>query len=232
MNSPISKAPGSFPSSQLLFSLIFAFLLVSCGENGTTADASSTSLSEPEPDLILHDSLDLSASSVEWNRVLDQKATKKKMKLFGAEVEVEVDAMKMEMNGNVSPTSGIFTTTNGEPTGGHLKFDMATFKFAEEKGQGLFDVKNYPESELKFESFGPAEAGDSLHTHMVSMTLTIQGTTRDISAPVTIETADTGSSIKGEFSFNTLDFPLRDPNTQATVNKDEITVQMNLSYKR
>jgi len=211
---------------------IFAlFLLISCGsETGeTTGNVSGTPETEQIPeDVIANMQLNAEESSATWERFLDQKATKKKVKLFGAMVDMELGPMKLNMNGDVTPIRGDLTTTNGIFTSGNLIFDMATFKFAEEQGQGLFDTKDYPESELTFDSF-KEYVGDN-YNYMASMTLTIQEHSEKIEAPMSITTADGTTQLTGVFSFNTLDFPLRDNAKKSEVNVDKITVNLDLKY--
>ena len=212
-------------------SILTLFLLFSCGSEltETTGDASGTSETEQIPEDVIADmELNAEESSATWDRFLDQKATKKKVKLFGAMVDMELGHMKLNMNGDVTPIRGGLITTNDEFTSGNLIFDMATFKFAEEQGQGLFDTKDYPESELTFDSF-EEYAGDN-YNYMASMTLTIQEHSEKIEAPVSLTTTDGTTQLTGVFSFNTLDFPLRDNAKKSEVNVDKITVNLDLRY--
>ena len=207
------------------------FLLLSCGaESNPNTSSSGDDGSTPAPeDVIAEMVLDAEGSEITWDRFLDQKATKKKVKFLGAMVDVELGPMQLNMKGEVTPVRGNMTTTNGECSSGNLIFDMKTFKFSEEKGDGIFNTKDYPESELKFNSFKALE-GDSVNNYTVSMTLTIQDHSEDIEAPLSIKAGDDWATVKGSFVFNTLDFPLRDNVQKKAVITDEVTVHLDLDY--
>lgn len=167
-------------------------------------------------------------SKLKWFRVLDQKATKKKVKLFGAMVDVELGPMKMEMNGNVVLKKGELTTENELYKKGLIVFDMATFNLSKEKGEGLFNVKDYPHSTLEFLSF--TSSSDSINNYNSTVKLTIQKKSKEYKIPVSLIQTDSLVSLKSSFKFNTLDFPLRDNTTKEEVNKDQITVKMDLKF--
>ncbi len=167
-------------------------------------------------------------SNISWTRFLDQKATKKKTKLFGTIVNVELGPVQLNMKGNVLLKEGSMTDQDGVPQYGAIKFDMSTFKFAQEKGQGLFSTKDFPNSILDFLSF--KSMNDST-LYITDLKLTIQDHSDTINAvQVYISIADSAMNFKGKFSFNTLDFPLRENAKKKEVNKDIITVNMDLNF--
>ena len=211
-----------------LFIPLMLFLL-SCGEESTTEDENSPEAEIIPEDVIVDCNLNIEESSISWERFLDQKATKKKVKLFGAMVDMEMGPVTLTMNGEVTPLKGGIKLLNDVYNSGNLIFDMKTFKFAEERGQGLFNTKDYPESELKFDEFKELK-GDKENNYTVSMTLTIQKHSETITAPMSVKSDGKSCSIIGDFKFNTLDFPLRDNAKKSEVNKDEITVLLNLKY--
>ena len=136
-------------------------------------------------------------------------------------VDVELGEVKMTTNGTVSISEGGLTLTDEALTSAHVVFDMASFGFAKEKDQGLFDVKEYPNSTLLLNQFSDSTA---------TGTLTLQGTSKDVTVNTTVSN-DAGSyHISGNFTINTLDFPLREQVKAKDVNKDEITVDFELVY--
>jgi hypothetical protein len=211
--------------------LLTILLFAACGTDSTSpGDEANAEETEVIPeDVISEMTLDAEHSTINWKRFLDQKATKKNIKLFGAMAEVEMGPVKLNMEGNVSPSKGALKLVNDACESGNLFFDMTTFKFAEESGQGLFDVKNYPESELTFDTFN-ALKGDAKNNTTVTMTLTIQKHSEKITAPMRVTNDGKTCTIKGDFTFNTLDFPLRDNARKKDINKDEITVFLDLNY--
>lgn len=211
--------------------LTIILLFAACGsESSSTGNETNSEETEVIPEDVISDmTLNAQKSTATWERVLDQKATKKKVKLFGAMAEVEMGPVKLNMEGNVTPVKGGLKLVNDACESGNLIFDMATFKFAEESGQGLFDVKDYPQSELTFDKFKELK-GDAKYNSTVTMTLTIQKHSETITAPMMVTNDGKTCSIKGNFKFNTLDFPLRDNAQKKDINKDEITVFLDLSY--
>lgn len=207
-------------------------LLFACTSDSANSENEKTDSEEERiPEDVLADfTLNAEQSTATWERELDQKSMKKKVKMFGAMVDVEMGAVNLTMNGDVKPVDGVLKTTNDLPTSGAMHFDMATFKFAEDRGSGLFDVKEYPTSELVFEEFKIKDTKGS--DYAAKIKLTIQKHSESYSVPVSLQLKGDTWTIKGEFTFNTLDFPLRDKAEQRVVNKDEITVFLNLKYDK
>lgn len=206
--------------------LIFAVLttlLYACGSDSQNTDNDSTQdqiVTEPEV-VVSEYQLVSEQSSANWERTLDQKPTKQKVKLFGKMVDVELGEIKMTTNGTVAINEGGLTVTDDNPTSAHIVFDMASFQFAKEKGDGLFNVKEFPNSTLVLNDFADSTA---------SGTITIQETNKDIEVSTKVVSTDNGYNINGSFTLNTLDFPLREQVKAKDVNKDEIKVDFELTY--
>ncbi len=211
---------------------VSALTLSACGsETDTTTDqASGNSTDAPVYEYITSSTWNFApeSSSITWHRELDQKPTKKKVKLFGAMVDLEMGAVQMEMDGDVQLKSGFLNDENGEYQNGAVNFDMATFKFAQEQGEGLFNTKEFPESTLEFLSFTASE--DTVANYTSQVKLTIQDHSEEFEVPVNMTDSGDGVNMQGVFSFNTLDFPLRDDAKKKDVNKDEITVNMDMNF--
>lgn len=206
-------------------------LFYSCkSDSGTVTDSESTKTAEQEqqpPEIIKKNyELSVKASAIEWTRRLDQKSMKRTMKILGADVEIQMDAVTLDMSGSATPTVGVFVVLDGQYEEADLFFDMKTFKFSEEKGKGLFDTKEYPTSKLSFLSFEEKDLGN----YSAKCELSIQGHTEEIEFPVSISTKRKDIHLVGTFNFNTLSFPLRAPNQQAEINSDVITVKLDLKY--
>lgn len=166
-------------------------------------------------------------SDVNWSRILDQKATSKKIKMFGSVANVKLGPVKLNMEGKVQLKEGYILDRDGIPDKGEIIFDVATFSFAKEKGDGLFDVKKFPYCNLNFIEFKPKS--DS--SYATDLLLTIQeksDTIKDVD--FLIKENNKSLILTGQFKFNTLDFPLRENAKKQEVNKDEITVNLNLKF--
>ena len=141
----------------LIFSLFALFSCSSDSEQATTDEA----VNETPVEVVVNSNyqLDAATSKADWERTLDQKPTKQKVKLFGSMVDVQLGAVKLNTNGNVNVTSGELNTSNEEVTDASVVVDMASIKFAEEKGKGLLDAKQYPNSTLELKNFSLDSTG-------------------------------------------------------------------------
>ncbi|MFT7614751.1 MAG: hypothetical protein ACI9J3_003736 [Parvicellaceae bacterium] len=213
--------------------LPFVVLLTACGaseSNSTSNDSNIVAEVIPTYDYTTATKwvFNKDNSDIGWSRILDQKPTKKKIKLFGAMVDVELGAVKLEMEGNVSMEDAYLQDTNDLFSTGIILFDMATFKFAQEKGEGLFNTQDHPHSTLEFLSF--AAMDDTSGNYTSDVKLTIQGHSEEFPIEVSLGEDGEGMNLKGTFDFNTLDFPLREAAKKKDVNKDVITVDMDVNF--
>ena len=211
-----------------LFCLCLAALLAACGSEGVTTDSGSPG--KKEVVTITNRSwfaLDPANSTVEWNRNLDQKATKKKMKVFGNWVDIEIGPVQMETSGTVDMAEGIPPTEDEELKDGVLVFDMTAFNINDAEGGGIFKARDFPRSKFVITAFSP----DSGQTYNVEGNLTLQDSTQNMSFPVVVEQTAGQLSMRGQLVLHTLDWPLRDAEARDIVNTDDITIDMNLSFQ-
>ena len=199
--------------------------VIACNSaNEKTAETDNNEITE---EVIINNNYRLvtEKSKADWERTLDQKATKQKVKLFGQMVDVELGEVKLTTNGNVELKDGELITTNDNITKATAIFDMASFKFGQDKGDGLFDVKNYPNSTLEITEIEKDSSG-----YNATATLTIQKATKSIHLPLIVTKSENSHVLVGSFVINTLDFPLRDNVKAKDVNKDEIKIMFELNY--
>jgi hypothetical protein len=165
------------------------------------------------------------SSSVQWERYLHQKPTKQTIQLFGAQVEADLGEVEMTTSGGAFAHTGTLTFVDDLPSEAIILFDMESFKLAKEKGNGLFDVKKYPDCELNILQFEKTES-----SYIASSILTIQEKSNDNEFEVQIERNKSNYSLKGTFKINTLDYPLREQVTAKDVYEDVITVDFSLMF--
>lgn len=215
--------------NQYLFtslSLISVFVLFSCGQENEASITDETNTEIPIEIIVNNNyQLDVTNSKADWERTLDQKPTKQKVKLFGSMVDVELGAVKLNTNGTVAVKEGELNTTDENITDVTVIFDMVSLKLAQEKGSGLFDAKQYHNSTLALTNFKADSTG-----YLAEGTLTIQKVSTPITAYLDVIKTDKNYSLKGSFTINTLDFPLRDKVTEKDINKDEIKIIFELNY--
>jgi len=217
--------------SKRILLFVTGALICACSSDNNTGqegDTTGNTAEKEEVQLPVEKGFSLSTdqSTISWTRILDQKSMKRTMKIFGADVDVQMDAVKLNMEGNVTPTEGELATVDDVYTNGNVLFDMSTFKFSAEKGKGLFDTKEYPTSTLTFLSFEEKDSGG----YKATCELIIQDHTETMEFPVSIEVKGSEVKLNGSFSFNTLLFPLRAKDQVAEINNDVISVQLDLTY--
>lgn len=195
-------------------------LLTACGGASTENENNENAAVEVAA-VVVNYQLNAEESKADWNRTLDQKPTKQKVKLFGQMVDVDLGAVKLNSTGNATLTEGNLTVTDDELTEATVVFDMASFKLAKEKGNGLFDITKHPNSTLVLTEISNKSAKGKL---------TIEGVSKNMDVEITTIKTDKVHTLKGSFVVNTLDFPLRDKVTAKDVNKDEIKVDFELIY--
>ncbi len=136
-------------------------------------------------------------------------------------VDIELGAVKLTSNGSATLKEGGLSTTDDVLTKATVVFDMASFKIAKKKGNGLFDVKTHPNSTLILTEISDSKATGEL---------TIEDTSKKMDVTISSTKTKDVYTLSGSFVVNTLDFPLRDKVTEKDINKDEIKVTFELVY--
>ncbi len=208
---------------QTLLLATAVILLVACGGETTenTNNENTAETVEEVLPVVADYQLNTETSTADWERTLDQKPTKQKVKLFGKMVDVDLGEVKLTSNGSVTITEGGLTTTDDALTEATVVFDMASFKFAKEKGSGLFDVTKHPNSTMVLTNIADSTASGNL---------TIQGESKEMDMQVATTKTENGYTLTGSFLVNTLDFNLREKVKEKDINKDEIKVTFELVY--
>lgn len=204
------------------FGILAFVILLSCSQSTGSNSGEEDVVKQKVYNVYKLDSVNPKAT---WNRILDQKPTKQKVEMFGAVVDVDLGEVKMETSGTAVVKEGILKTTDDSITSATVIFDMASFKLSKEKGKGLFDVKQYPNSNLDMTDF---RKDSTLYS--AKGNLTIQGVTNPVDIKMEVIKTDKTYQLKGSFTFQTLDFPLRENVTKKDVNKDEIKIKFDLKY--
>lgn len=221
-------------TKKLLVATIATFLFISCTSSDSSSanivkDEDSNNRQEESTEVIpVASVLNLQESEVTWKRYLEQKKTKKQVKLFGKMVDVELGDLQLDLDGEVDLSGGTLTLLDNEIIGAVFEFDMNTFHFAEEKGKGLFDVVEHPHSTLEITDLKAIQqTSESIGTFH----LEIEGHKHTFEDTVHCSTNEDGSiGWKTKFIIHTLDFPLRKNPDRDAIKKDEIMVSLNAKF--
>ncbi len=204
------------------FGILAFVILLSCSQSSSNNSEEEIAVKQKVYNVYKLDSINPKAT---WNRILDQKPTKQKVEMFGGVVDVDLGEVKMESSGTAVVKEGVLKTTDDSITSATIVFDMASFKLSKDKGKGLFDVKQYPNSNLDMTNFKKDSA-----FYNAKGNLTIQGVTNPVDIKTEVIKTDKTYQLKGSFTFQTMDFPLRENVTKKDVNKDEIKIKFDLKY--
>lgn len=168
-------------------------------------------------------------STAKWTRHLHEGPSKKKVKLFGADVEIEMGEVNLTTNGEADVKEGSLSQLEDEYTQLEMTFDMKTFQIntdMKDKKDDLFKSKEYPESTLIFSKI--TKKGE---IYELQGDLSIAGTSKPIKASGSIKLTDGKHTFTGTLTINTLDFPLRSADAAKITKEDKVEVALNLVFK-
>jgi len=210
---------------------LFVLALSSCGtsdNNGITGSDASAKKEIITVNTTANYNLVAEGNEVTWDRYLHQGPTTKKIKIFGADAEVELGEVELNTSGDVSMNSGILNEYNDSITDLTLFFDMTTIKLNTdmEKGDDLFKANEFGSSELRITEVVKDSIG-----YILKGELEIASVSNPITVQAQIESTETGKKINGDLVIQTLDWPLRDASAKKSVIKDEITIKLNLQFE-
>ena len=213
---------------KIIYLITFSLVLIACGgSKEEKPKKKKKKLSHVDVEVAIKESYALIAeqSQVRWNRELDQKPTKQNVKFLGGNLKMDLGNVTMTSSGEAKLKEGVLETIDGSIDRVEVVFDMATFQLAKEKGNGILDVKNYPEGELLIQQISQDSAG----YHGKGL-LTLQDSTNTVDVSFVEKEGEVVKTLEGKFVFQTLDYPLREQVTKKDVNKDEITVNFVFSF--
>lgn len=205
---------------------LVGFMFVSCKSENPTSKNQEAEVPAPET---LKFSLVPAESTAKWTRHLHEGPSKKKVKLFGADVEIEMGEVNLTTNGEADVKEGSLHQLEEEYTNLEMTFDMKTFQIntdMKDKKDDLFKSKDYPESTLIFSKI--TKKGE---IYELQGDLSIAGTSKPIRASGSIKLADGKHTFAGMLTINTLDFPLRSADATKITKEDKVEVELNLVFK-
>ncbi|PKP18611.1 MAG: hypothetical protein CVU05_13185 [Bacteroidetes bacterium HGW-Bacteroidetes-21] len=173
--------------------------------------------------------LDTAKSKISWERFVDNKEINKTVKIFGADVKVNMKDVKFNTNGTMPINKGFLKLVDKNFSEGFLEMDFSVCRFYSEEEASFFVVKDFPPAMMKFTK---AEK-DSLKkgNYLLFADLTVRDTTQAIQFPVEVE-VDSAKNIhmKGVYVMQTLDWPIRENPDGEKIRKDEITFTLDLLF--
>ncbi len=164
-----------------------------------------------------------------WERTLHQKSTQTEMFLFGSKSKISIGETKFTSSGEFDFKNGALKISNGIPRSGTLTFNYTNFKINTDRAKKSDDVlvaDPISPMVLKIISIETLE-----NQHFATCKLTVKGTTKLYIIPISFEKESTNRyRLKARFVIQTLDFPIRRASDKSEVVKDEIEVDLNVSF--
>lgn len=213
---------------KILYVSLLIFTFVACGGSAVKKTGKKKKkLSHVNVEVAIKETfhLDTEHSQVKWDRELDQKPTKQNVKFLGGNLKMDLGNVKMTSSGEAKLKKGVLETIDGTLDRIDVTFDMATFQLSKEKGNGILDVKNYPEGRLVISQIVQDSSG-----YEGKGLLTLQDSTNTVEVVFVEKETEISKILQGQFIFQTLDYPLREQVTKKDVKKDEITVNFVFSF--
>ncbi|MFH2140895.1 MAG: hypothetical protein ABIJ97_00630 [Bacteroidota bacterium] len=170
-------------------------------------------------------------SLVNWTRVVDNKLIKKKVKLFGSYVDVNMENVKFDSNGSLEIKSAEFKKLNNIWNEGMIEIPLTTFKFYSDDEEQFFVQEDMGNARLQINEITADTS--LLNIYNLNCVLNIADSSKKISFPAEF-LIDSLQQIKinGEFVLQTLDWPFRKNADRQNVRKDEITLKLDLCLEK
>ncbi len=92
-------------------------------------------------------------SKLSWNRQVDYKFLKKRMKIFGAYADVSLENVQLETSGNAAVRSGNIIVIDDEFTSAEVEIDLTLTRFYSDDEESFFESESYEPAKLVIKSF-------------------------------------------------------------------------------
>jgi hypothetical protein len=210
--------------------LITGFLILSLIYSCSSSQSENTDNKIKTEKYTDHYTVITDKSVINWSRIVDNKLIKKKVKLFGSYMDVNMENVTFNSDGTLLISGGEITKSENIWLQGFIEIPLTTFKFYNEEEEQFFTEESLGIARLDINEI-IQDTSENLFT--VKGILHIADSANNISFPVEIY-ADSLNFVKakGEFVLYTLDWPFRKNADRQNVRKDEITLKLDLCFEK
>lgn len=210
----------------LLSSALVILFIYSCNTS-QSKETENTVKTEKYTD---HYTIVADKSVLNWSRIVDNKLIKKKVKLFGSYMDVNMENVTFNSDGTLLISGGEIIKSENVWLQGFIEIPLTTFKFYNEEEEQFFTEDNLGIARLDINEI---IQDTSVNLFTLNGSLQIADSIKNISFPVEIY-ADSLNFVKakGEFVLYTLDWPFRKNADRQNVRKDEITLKLDLCFEK
>ncbi|WP_432541916.1 YceI family protein [Kineococcus sp. SYSU DK002] len=156
----------------------------------------------------------------------------------GYRVEEVLNGQDVTVTGRTDQVSGALTVTAGQLTAATVSVDLASVTTDSSQRDGQFrssrimDVEQHPTADLALTEpvpLGGLDVGSTLAVDLVG-TLTLKGTTRDVTIPATVQrTAEDAVTVTGSLGLTWSDYGVQAPDLGFVSVQDTGTVEFSVS---
>jgi hypothetical protein len=208
----------------VLFAVAFLAIIFSCGSSKETKEEKKFELVKTKS-YVLNPEL----SKLAWVRNVDYKNLKTKVLLGKMYVDLSMENVQFETNGEAKVVSGKLECINDLYTAAEVEIDLSLTRFYSQEEEAFFKTESYPAAILKIKSFEKDTTSDV--AYIATADLTLNEKTQEIKFPVDL-TQDANSNIvfKGTYLMQTSEWPVLKQPDPANVNHDEISFGFDLIF--
>lgn len=167
-------------------------------------------------------SLKFEESKVSWVRIIDYKLLNKRVKLFGAYVDTQLENVHLETNGDLKVLKGNLVLTDDIPSSAEIEIDLTLTRFYSDVEEMFFESESYSPAKLSISKFEQDSA--YIKQYIATANLTMNGKTAEITFPTSILKNDSDMIFSGTYIMHVSDWPLLKQPKPENVNHDEISL--------
>lgn len=169
------------------------------------------------------------SSKLSWNRQVDYKSLQKRVKMFGAYVDVSMENVQLETSGDAKVSSGNLVCINDIYTAADIEIDLSLTRFYSDDEESFFKTETYPAAKLSVKSFEKDTVSEI--SYIAIGDLTLNNKTQSVKFPVDLKKDESSNIIfNGTYLMHTADWPVLKQPKPENVNYDEISFGFDLIF--
>lgn len=208
---------------QILLFVAVGLFLASCG--GKKDNASSEE--NAKKDTLTTFLVDTSASTVKWQRDVENKVENKQIQIFGATATVNMENVAYTSNGELPVIDGKLIYENEVVDRMDLTINFTMVRLFSKGSTEAISTETFPPSLLRIDKIAPDSIAGQF---LMEGNLTIKDKTGSVKFTSTIKKQDKSVTLSGNLILQTLDWPIREDVNAANVKKDVISLSMELVF--
>ncbi|PKP03320.1 MAG: hypothetical protein CVU11_08700 [Bacteroidetes bacterium HGW-Bacteroidetes-6] len=171
---------------------------------------------------------DTSKSNVLWQRDVENKVENKQIQIFGATATVSMENVAYTSNGDMPVLGGKLVYLNDTLKEMELTVNFTMVRLFSKSSSQAISSEKFPPSLMSIKTISPDTVANQF---ILKGDLTIKDKTGPVEFVATIKKAENKTvSLAGTLVLQTLNWPIREDTNEANVNKDLITLSMNLVF--